>query len=97
MVGKVVLLRLPEQYTLAAICAVYDGGESADLRAFCLYQDGTLGVVELPMMARGPGVNQWCDPPWPAAPALSNVAGTLMPATQLAGLPSQPLMVIIRW
>lgn len=96
VIGKCVLLRLADQYTLAAVSAVHDA-ETADLRAFCLYADGTLGVVELAMITRGPGVNQWSDPPWPAAPTLGSVAGALMPAGQIPNLPPQPLMVIIRW
>lgn len=95
-VGSVVLLRLADQYTLAAVSAVHDA-ETCDLRAFALYADGTLGVVEVARSTRGDGVSQWSAPPWPCAPALDTVQSQLMPVTRMPTLPAMPLMVVIRW
>lgn len=103
MIGQVVLLRLAGQYTTAAIAAEY-GPDEADLRAFCLYRDGRLGVVELNHLRRGTDVDQWTDAPWPIPepvvpepPKLATVTAELMPAAQMPPLPPMPCMVIIRY
>ncbi len=103
MKGQVVLLRLAEQYTLAAIGAQHSDDE-ADLRAFVLYKDGHLGVCEISNVRRGIGVNEWTEPPWPIPepvvpppPPLATVTAELMPAAQMPPMPPMPLMVIIRY
>lgn len=96
VVGSVVLLRMADQYTLAAVSAVHDA-DTCDLRAFALYADGHLGVVEIARSTRGDGVSQWQAPPWPPAPALDTVASQLMPASRMPPLPTMPLMVIVTW
>ena len=101
MKGQCVLLRLENQYTLAAVGAEHPDG-SADLRAFVLYADGHLGVVELSGLWPGPGVNQWSEAPWPIPepvvpepPKLADVQPVLMQAAQLP--PVLPMMVILRY
>lgn len=100
MLGQVVLLRLQEQYTLAAISAV-QSEDVVDLRAFVLYADGHIGVAEIPGARRGDGVDQWREPPaWPVpvTPQLQTVRAELMPVALLpVSPPPMPLMVIIRY
>jgi hypothetical protein len=103
MIGQVVLLRLANQYTLAAISAEASS-EEADLRAFVLHKDGHLGVVEISSSRRGTGVDQWTEPPWPIPepvappiPELASVAAELMPAASMPPMPPMPMMVIIRF
>ena len=96
MIGKVVMLRLPEQYTLAAV-SVEHSPTDADLRAFVLYADGTLGCVEIPHARQGSGVNEWTEAPTAKLPSLDQVAPRLMPVGNLPAMPPMPLMVIIRW
>jgi hypothetical protein len=102
VLGQVVLLRLADQYTLAAIVA-QPSDDEADLRAFVLYRDGHMGVCEISNVRRGDSVNEWTAPPWPTPepvvpppPQLATIAADLMPAAQLPKLPPMPLMVIIR-
>lgn len=96
MIGQIVLLRLENQYTLAAI-AVERSPDDVDLRAFSMRSDGTLGDVLISGAQRGDGTHQWTDLPWPiAVPELASVAERLMPAEPL-GLPPMPLMVILRY
>lgn len=101
MRGQCVLLRLQDQYTLAAVGAEHDDG-SADLRAFVLYPDGHLGVCEVNGVQRGTGVDQFTDAPWPIPepvvpelPRLADVQPLLMPVASLP--PLLPMMVIIRY
>lgn len=104
MIGQVVLLRLAEQYTLAAITAEHSV-DDVDLRAFALWQDGHLGVVDIAHATRGEAVDQWTPPPqWPppapvapVVPQLSEVKPTLMPAASMPPMPPMPMMVIIRY
>lgn len=105
VIGQVVLLRLADQYTLAAVAAEHSPDE-VDVRAFCLYRDGHIGVVEMNNIRRGTGVDQWTDCPWPIpepvvvtppTPQLATVAAELMPAAQMPPLPPMPMMVIIRY
>lgn len=97
MLGQVVLLRLQEQYTLAAVSAV-QSEDVVDLRAFVLYADGRLGVVEISGARRGTGVDQWTEPPPVAPPELRLVHAALMPVGRLpVQPPPMPLMVIIRY
>lgn len=101
MRGQCVLLRLQNQYTLAAVSADHPDG-SVDLRAFCLYADGHLGVTELSGVVKGNGIDQWQDAPWPIPepivpepPKLADVTPVLMPVGNLP--PQLPMMVIIRY
>lgn len=97
MIGQVVIVRLAEQYTLGAITAEYTADE-VDVRSFALFADGHIGVVDLPHLQRGTGVDQWQEtPPWPAPaapPQLVEVRAELMPAAQLPTRPA--FMVIVR-
>ena len=102
MLGQVVVLRLADQYTLAAIVA-QPSEDEADLRAFALFKDGNIGVCQISNVRRGTGVNEWTAPTWPIPdpivpppPPLATIAAELMPAAKMAPLPPMPLMVIIR-
>jgi hypothetical protein len=104
VIGQVVLLRLADQYTLAAITAEYTS-DDVDLRAFALFGDGTIGLVDIPHAMRGVKVDQWAEPPpYPtpepvaaAIPKLAEVKPNLMHASSMPPLPPQPMMVIIRY
>lgn len=97
MLGHVVLLRLQEQYTLAAVSAVHSV-DCVDLRAFALYADGRIGVVEISGSFRGVEVDQWTDPYSLMTQRLQAVHADLMPVAALPKPPPpMPLMVIIRY
>src|SRR6187399_1809668 len=99
MRGQVVLLRMENQYTLAAI-SVQHNDDIADLRALAMYADGSVGMVEIQLAQRGTGVGEWSDTMWPIpapvappTPMLSAVQPELMPAVALPPMAPMPLMV----
>lgn len=105
MIGQVVLLRLADQYTPAAITAEHTP-DDVDLRAFALFGDGTIGLVDVPHAMRGTAVDQWQEAPaWPPPapvvapiPQLAAVKPALMHSATIPALPATPpLMVIIRY
>lgn len=63
-IGQPVLLRLQDQYILAAVSAVADP-DTLDVKALILQPPtGSIDVLDVRNTSRGTGIMQWTDPSW---------------------------------